>query len=252
MQSPAYSTQYMLFDDIRQQHLPERFDWLTLAERRECERLPDSESRERWRIGRWVAKQVVQDSLATIEQRNASIEILSRDATGGRIRPQVRIDGQLKPWGLSIAYSPKSVLIGFTREPGFRIGVDLAEPLQLAAQSLVFWFGERERTAIQEGNCWRTAQIWAMKEAAYKSCHRGESFVPRRVEAVPISGQQWHVHYDSSPAVYIPHWRLEERDGLVLSTVLATDRLQPRRQQVHTESLDSPVSQLVSRSAFAP
>ncbi len=252
MQSPAYSTQYVLFDDVRQQSLAECSQKLTSDEQSECVRLPVGPSRDRWLIGRWVAKQVIRDSLATIELRNNSIEILSRNTTGGRMRPQVRIDGTFKPWGLSIAYSEQAVYVGFTREPEFRIGVDLAEPEQLASESLVFWFSERERNAIRTGDRWRIAEIWAMKEAVYKACHRGESFVPRRVETIPLSGDRWHIHYDCSPSVYVPHFRLQKHDGIILSTVLATDRLQPRQSRVRTESQSSPVSQLVSRSAFVP
>ncbi len=252
MQSPAYSTQYVLFDDVRQQCLAECSNLQTSAERAECQRLHGEPARERWQIGRWLAKQVIQDSLATIEQRNLKIEVLSRSAAGGRIRPQVWIDGHLKPWGLSIAYSEEAVMVGFTREPEFRIGVDLAKPEHLASPSLVFWFSERERAAIAKGDHWRTAEIWAIKEATYKSCHRGESFVPRRAEALPLADEQWHIHYDCTPPVFIPHYRLEKRDGLVLSTVLATDSHQPRRTRRRTESVSSPVSQLFSRSAFAP
>jgi phosphopantetheinyl transferase len=231
MLPPECWTRYATFDRLWGECDWSSVLWLSHAEREELSRLRDESRRTAWLAARWVAKMLVRDTLAP-GAAMSRVEILSRRPDGKAMRPALNGPGHAGGANLSIAHSDRAVLVGLSAEPTVRVGVDLAEPEALDPRSLVFWFSERERRLIRGGDRWQAASCWALKEATYKACHRGESFVPRRSEAVALSGGGWSCHYDGRPPAFIHHLRVWVHDGHAAAAVLASDRRRtfpPRR-----------------------
>jgi phosphopantetheinyl transferase len=157
--------------------------WLSLAERREWDRLRSAERRATWLGGRILAKRLIMERLA--EPAEIHIESRSSDGEHGE-RPTALVAGRALDWALSIAHTRRGVLVALGCEPGVRLGVDLV-CRDADRRPLIWTFTEAERRWLAGGGPQDRLpeQLWAMKEALYKACQQGEGFAPGRIEVVP-------------------------------------------------------------------
>ncbi len=189
---------YRSFENIQPAWETEPADWLSEAERRECERYRDESRHRQWLAGRWLAKELLAEQLLPWFTEWKQIEILSRDGEGRAVRPLVHVEQKPQPWHVSISHSRRGALVGVSLNPAIRVGVDLAEPEDLNPQSLVFWFSAKERRRLRRGDARQAAACWAVKEAVYKAVGTGESFVPRKFEVLSVEGGAYHCRYEGT------------------------------------------------------
>lgn len=233
---PEYWTKYATLAALRSQCDVDAADWLAPRERDELARYRDARRREGWLLGRWLSKQFLLEKLADRSQPLASIEILSRDKDRRAVRPEIRIDGYLQPWCLSLSHTNRAALVAVSPDPDYRVGVDLAEVQDLTPTSLVFWFTEAERRLVQGASAKVAATCWAIKEAVYKACNTGESFVPRKVETNCDAQGSWSCRYNGEDI----DLSLRDLDGHVAAAAMMVKEdaaapvpeLQPQQLQV--------------------
>jgi phosphopantetheinyl transferase len=166
--------------------------WLSPAERETWRGIRSSERRDAWLAGRWLAKRVLSEYLPPIAGRRPTlspgeIDIRSRSgAKGLGERPRVFLAGVAVDWSLSIAHTRQGVLVAVATEPGIWLGVDLVGPDAARSESLAWCFtpAERRWLAAAPPNGRASERLWAMKEAVFKACQRGEGFAPQRIEVV--------------------------------------------------------------------
>jgi 4'-phosphopantetheinyl transferase EntD len=218
-------TRYATFDQVRSECGD--LDWLSNREQAELSRFRDVRRHDAWLAGRWLAKQLLAEALPGPPLPPQSLEVLSRDGAGRAVRPTAFVDGRPSRWCVSVTHSRRAALAGLSLDAHLRIGVDLTEPEDLDPHALVFWFSERERRLVRQGDRWQTACCWAVKEATFKACNRGESFVPRRAEALPGPDEQWTCRYDVRPRVFVQKLSVSLCDGHAAAVVLASDRVRP-------------------------
>jgi phosphopantetheinyl transferase len=155
--------------------MPQATDWLTDRELSELDRWRHPARRQAWLRGRWLMKRLMIAELHHLNYRD--VEIL---ADRQERRPRVFHCGELQVWPLSISHTDAGVLAAISWRPETAVGVDLVslEPLPRGFSRL--WFSAAERQSHLGPN-----EIWAMKEAIYKACNRGEPFDPRTIEVTP-------------------------------------------------------------------
>ncbi len=160
---------------------------LSPYEHTEMQQLGDRRSgRAAWIASRWLIKRLLRERLSEAEARRfdpTAISILSRDNDGHSCRPRIVFDDHPLGLGVSIAHTPRGVLVGLSRRVGMLMGVDLVQPERVGVGSLDPWYTALERRWIgQQAEPSAAAQIWSVKQAYYKAANRGESFSPRSVE----------------------------------------------------------------------
>jgi phosphopantetheinyl transferase len=166
--------------------------WLSAAERETWQRIRSSERHDAWLAGRWLAKRVLSEYLPPVAGRQESlspqeIDIRSRSADKNLgERPRVFLAGVAVDWALSIAHTPRGVLVAVATQPDICLGVDLVCPDASRSESLAWCFtpAERRWLAAAPENGRAHERLWAMKEAVFKACQRGEGFAPQRIEVV--------------------------------------------------------------------
>jgi phosphopantetheinyl transferase len=164
--------------------------WLHDVERAECETFRDANRRECWLLGRVLAKHIIRTQAVAGREGSGQLKpqhilIVSRDAFGRRIRPRVLVDGHLREWCLSIAYSDQSIAVGLSDGERLSVGVDLVRRQPLGRGFRELWFSSLERawTDVGDGSAVdRAATVWAIKEAFYKAANTGDRFAPARIE----------------------------------------------------------------------
>jgi phosphopantetheinyl transferase len=156
--------------------------WLSAAEVGELNRLRDARRRQQWLQGRWVSKQLICETLGA---NLTDVQILTRDDQHRGVRPQIFMKAQNLDWSLSISHSDTGVLVALFANNEFAVGVDLASNVPCNRGFHELWFTPRERRWLQEDTQRRTTLLWALKEAVYKACNRGESWAPSAIETLP-------------------------------------------------------------------
>jgi phosphopantetheinyl transferase len=181
--------------------------WLSAAEREMHAVLSDSGRREAWLFGRLLAKQAILEEMMFLTDEGghiapSDIQIHSRDGLGRPTRPRVFVHGRARPWSLSIAHSECSVLVALCAHPDWTVGVDLTPAQPLSDTFVETWFTPWERNGPGSRNDRRPsdlwAELWAVKEAAYKALNTGERFAPRRLEVRVRAGGGFDLRYDGS------------------------------------------------------
>ena len=112
------------------------------------------------------------------------IEIGATQASSRRLRPTATCRGTPLPWSLSLSHTSRGVLAVLAAQPDESPGADLVEPQPLGPGFRRLWFTPRERLWLDRTQPTPTqlAAWWAIKEAAYKACNRGEPFAPGSIE----------------------------------------------------------------------
>lgn len=159
--------------------------WFDAVEREELGRFRDAGRRETWMLGRLLSKQLILDQFPDVASDPADVEISSTETARQTGRPLVNVNGQFRPWCLSISHSDRGILVALSANSGLRVGVDLAAISETKPGFLETWFTRREQASLESHGAERVATYWAVKEAVYKAYNTGESFVPRRIEVCP-------------------------------------------------------------------
>jgi phosphopantetheinyl transferase len=120
------------------------------------------------------------------------------------------------PWSLSIAHTPRAVLVALGRTPGVRVGVDLVEPVTLPRGFAEVWFTAAERRLLRDAQPSVAATLWAIKEAVYKAAGAGRPFAPRAIEVLP----QQPCGFVSRPACALAVWRTPQGETAVVAHTL--------------------------------
>lgn len=180
--------QYATFDELRGR---EGADALTPNERREMEWWKDPVRREAWLMGRLLSKNLIRRAIDADAPPFESIEVLSRNAHGQSVRPEIRVDGELQPWSLSISHTRSAVLAALSLSDSVEVGVDLTVLDDAAAPTLSVWYTPREKLALAYAEPEERAIVWAVKEAVYKAYNRGEGFAPKSIEVVRDDSGRW-------------------------------------------------------------
>ena len=219
------AVRYHRFDELRGSVDLGDGSWLTEAEYSELRRFRDESRRETWLFGRWAAKSLIQDQFAVSPPEAAEIEILSRDADGRAVRPTVRIAGRPAVGCLSITHSSQAVLAALSLQADCRVGVDLSAVERVGGGFVQTWFTPGEQGQIAQDER-RAALFWAVKEAVYKACNEGESFVPQKIEVQCEADEVYCCRY-GNVRLSAPDIRVWTVDGqiAVLVTYRRAERL---------------------------
>jgi phosphopantetheinyl transferase len=224
---------YQSFDKLKQRLDFDSRDWLSVAELSECERFREEGRLRQWLAGRFVAKQLLREQLVPWCADWRELEILSRDVHGRAVRPQVRILDAPQTWCLSISHSRRGVLVAVSLDPEVQVGVDLAEVEDLNPRSLVFWFSANERQRLREGDARHAAVCWAVKEAVYKAVNTGESFVPKKFEVFPQSGEGYDCRQKGQSLKDRSRITVWDVDGHVAVTAIVSESVDALKRYPH-------------------
>ena len=149
---------------------------LTAAERAIAATYRHAQRRDEWVIARLLAKDLLRERLCDrIDDQDVSI--LPDRVTG---RPQLigtepELHTRLQPLDISITHAGRHVAVAIASDE--RVGVDLVRPGDIQSDRLRPWFTPAEQT-IAETESLTLADLWAMKEAAYKATSGQRPFRP--------------------------------------------------------------------------
>ncbi len=84
--------------------------------------------------------------------------------------------------------------------------------------ALADWFTDLERDWIGMNRApQRVALIWAVKEAAYKACHRAEPFHPRKIEVLLCPSGQIGLWYGPTATAHLARtWRIDRQVAAIV------------------------------------
>lgn len=168
-------------------------EWLSDNELEYLNSLHDKKRRTQSRAARWLIKETIAVTLGYKDWR--SVEICSVNGQGKQFRPMIIVEGQSKPWKCSISHTDHHVAVGFNSDVNCPIGVDLVSKNDLENLKLKAWMTPSEKSWVeQSSNPSRFYGLfWGIKEAAYKSSNRGESFHPLSFEVVPQNEKDFRI-----------------------------------------------------------
>ena len=187
---PSIMTRYAAFSASTHRELAQHANWMSSAEIQELAEIRDQQRRIQWTLGRRMAKRMVGDLVLATEW--SAVEILSRHQGLGR-RPQVRVDGDLVDWSLSISHTSRGVLVGLATNQEVSVGVDLATEVPADVQFRQMWFTPQEQRWLDEAPTTRTSILWALKEAVFKAGNTGQAWSPRQIQILPIDELTYQV-----------------------------------------------------------
>jgi len=212
--SPECTYRYATFRELEVENSATAQSWLAEDELALWEGFRSDVRKHSFLAGRVLAKQLLQDQHGKASQCHPR-QISIRSKTVGNMgqRPGVWVGGSRLDYEFSISHTHQSVVVTGTNRCGFSVGVDLVNRRSLGPAFERSWLTEAESTARETEQCNLTvADVWAMKEAVYKACNRGEPFAPRRVEIV-CRAEGTTVRFgghDLSDRCYVRAWRSGE------------------------------------------
>jgi len=210
-------TRFLGFDHLGPSGLAETEHWLAPGERRQYAGLRDTRRRRAWLLGRRTGKELVRAVLGLAADDPRSIELVSRDASGRGVAPQVRLGGRRQPCSLSISHTDRAAVAALSTMPDVRVGVDLVELGRpptgrnwsvetsggAVGRAAVFdalrpWLTAEERAWADARGPFAAAALWAAKEAAYKALGAGKGFAPRQFVIRPQRRGRFTCHWRSA------------------------------------------------------
>ena len=185
-----------------------------------------------WLAGRMLAKQLILDELRIrYGVRGALPQQLQIDSGGvgpGQYRPRVSFNREPLDWSLSISHTARAVLVTLCTERGKRVGADLVEHTAHGRGFAKTWFNRHERHSL-DITCdpRRLAAAWAIKEATYKACNRGEPFRPREIHVSLASENQYDCAYRGMPLASpnsVRCWNVDDHFAVIVTSCTTTDQ----------------------------
>ncbi len=167
-------------DLLLRQYGSRLFAWLSVEERRWYEAIGSREYAEAWLCGRVVAKELMESAEAGKSSSPDRLTIKSRNQQHQGTAPSAWRDGRELPVSLSISHTERAVLVALAKDPRRRVGVDLIQHGTVGSSIREMWFTSDEQSLASRSPA-APAQIWAAKEATYKTLNVGESFYPLRI-----------------------------------------------------------------------
>jgi phosphopantetheinyl transferase len=177
---------------------------LSPRESREISRFRHAPRARQYCGARVLSKQLLGELAGLNSADQSQIEVLSRTDAGQPTRPRVYHRGQPTDWSLSISHYGESLLLAVCLAPACRVGVDLAPLDEDLAQPISFFGGKSQDLPGSPSRPDGEVRQWAVKEAVYKACNRGEPFAPGQI--------RWEYSSDEKP-------RLCYRDVEITSSV---------------------------------
>ena len=175
---------YATFEELAVENSAMALDWLSPAESALWKQFRSPMRKQTFLAGRILAKRLLQERhCPALACKPGQITILSNRPGSSGIRPRITLAGRRLVYSLSISHTCDTVLVGGTNRFGLTVGVDLVRMRRLGAAFERSWLTEAEAALLRDNEVDMTvSDIWAMKEAVYKACNRGEAFAPRSVE----------------------------------------------------------------------
>jgi 4'-phosphopantetheinyl transferase len=164
--------------------------WLSAEERAAHAAMRATARRSTWLAGRILAKKLLLETASTTGPYIAGcqpteLQIESRSINPGHgERPALFVNGVAVPCAISVSHTASGVLAAVSLDADISLGVDLVEPAE-SSQALRWTFSPGELDWLADSPRNRPEQLWALKEALYKACQRGEGFSPQNIETVP-------------------------------------------------------------------
>ncbi len=182
--STCCDLRYETFEELAVENSATALDWLSPAERVLWRRFRSPVRKQTFLAGRILAKRLLQERHSAASAcKPGQITILSDRPGSSGVRPRVTLAGRRLVYSLSISHTCDRVLVGGTNRFGLTVGVDLVRMRRLGSAFERSWLTGAEATLLRQNQVDMTvADIWAMKEAVYKACNRGEAFTPRSIE----------------------------------------------------------------------
>jgi phosphopantetheinyl transferase len=185
-----------------------------------------------WLAGRMLAKQLILDQLRIQHAvRGALPQQLQIDSGGvgpGQYRPRVSFNNEPLDWSLSISHTAQAVLVTLCTEPGKRVGADLVEHAVQGRGFAKTWFTRHERRSLNATrDPRRLSAAWAVKEATYKACNRGEPFRPRQIHVSLASENQYDCAYRGVPLASpssVRCWNVDDHFAVIVTSCTTTDQ----------------------------
>jgi len=180
-------TRYARIDELL---LTTAEQWLSPLELAAWQDMRSKQRRRSWLAGRVLAKRLLHDVLAIANESLAglpptAIHLESRSARAGHgERPVAYFCGRPAATSISLAHTDVGVLVAVCLSGERKLGVDLVQPTATST-TLEWTFTDAELDWLRDRGPHAAERLWAMKEALYKACQRGEGFAPRSIEVVP-------------------------------------------------------------------
>lgn len=192
---------------------PEQY--LTPRERQTWKAINDRNYRRDWFAGRMMVKKIF-DSLKanpleipSESERFRQYEVVSRNADGRGIRPQLTVAGVASPRTISIAHAGGMVCVGVALLPGTMFGLDITPQNGVSSSVVRSYFTDSEKKLLgKTTEFFFPERLWCAKEAVYKALCTGEPFMPRLFQ--PIAQCEDYL-------VYGYRQQNEEKQALVFS-----------------------------------
>ena len=148
-------------------------DDLSEPERVALARLQHPGRREEWVAARRLTKHLVARAELLDEVLPRSLSVLP---VGGGGRPRLWIDGTPSTT-LDVSLAATGGWVAAALAVQARVGLDLVAPREIPRGRLERYLSADERTLLTSESL-RPAELWAMKEAAFKATSTGEPFRP--------------------------------------------------------------------------
>jgi len=147
--------------------------------------------RQSWFAGRLLTKTLyVKHCLSEQTIKWKDIQIVSRDDLGRSIPPQLLVNGVDTCFVFSLSHVADKVIVVASTCPDIGIGCDLVYRGTATSGIVKTFFHDTEANDSQNFDT-----IWAVKEAAYKSCQTKESFRPRQWLTQQIGENRYFCHH---------------------------------------------------------
>jgi len=189
-----------LLDDVLRQHEGVGDSWLHPAELSQLQRIAN---RQIWRqsIGvRLAAKSLL---LATPMFRGKvpqDLAIVTPRRNGRSLPPRVEVDEAPQAVAISLSHTTRYVAAAVACSSRKFIGIDIVENSAAPDAWLVQWLSQAERALSASADGPSPSELWAAKEAAFKTLSPGTPFVPGALQIARAKGGSLTWRHENAPA----------------------------------------------------
>ena len=184
--------------------------WLHWTEAEQLRRFRSEERRRSWLGGRVAAKQLLLWEMRWSGCCPHEIEICSRCVNNLGRPPIARFGDGSPSMAISISHTRNIVSVAVASHDNTRVGIDAVELAESDDRHLATWLSPSESAWIREDRGPCIAEIWAAKEAAFKTLPDGLPFRPTQCRIRPGNEDEWVFHVRESESSYaglVQTWR---------------------------------------------
>jgi len=150
--------------------------------------------RESWFAGRILAKNIYTKQCVPEQNIDGKdIQVVSRNSLGRSIAPRLLLNGNDTCFMFSLSHVADRVMVVVPASRVAGIGCDLVYQGTITPGIVKTFFHDAEINDLGSdiSSDAHRDTLWAVKEAAYKSCNEGESFQPRQWLAQKMEGNRF-------------------------------------------------------------